>query len=186
MSDWIFDGGPMCVDLLNTLRDRMSGGRELLTGPAALTAWLRMAGFEQVRRATTADVERAIAVREAIDRLLAAIAEERRPAAADVRMLNAATATTPPPTPRLRIDTEGAPHKEFSRPDDPVASAFAILAADAIDLAAARPALRVCAAENCGLRFVDVSPKSNRQWCSMSRCGNRAKARAAYARRIRP
>ncbi|WP_211299708.1 CGNR zinc finger domain-containing protein, partial [Amycolatopsis lexingtonensis] len=25
-------------------------------------------------------------------------------------------------------------------------------------------------------------PRRNRQWCSMSRCGNRAKARAHYAR----
>ncbi|MFJ2967504.1 CGNR zinc finger domain-containing protein [Streptomyces collinus] len=42
--------------------------------------------------------------------------------------------------------------------------------------------VRVCGADECALRFVDRSPARNRRWCSMSRCGNRAKVRLHQAR----
>jgi len=44
-------------------------------------------------------------------------------------------------------------------------------------LTTADPArLRPCAAEDCGAWFLDTSKGGRRRWCSMERCGNRAKA----------
>ena len=44
-------------------------------------------------------------------------------------------------------------------------------------LSTADPArLRPCAAEDCGAWFLDTSKGGRRRWCSMERCGNRAKA----------
>ncbi|WP_031259162.1 CGNR zinc finger domain-containing protein, partial [Curtobacterium flaccumfaciens] len=40
-----------------------------------------------------------------------------------------------------------------------------------------------CSAEDCGLVFYDSSRGGTRRWCSMQRCGNRAKVRAHRARR---
>ncbi|WP_279580827.1 ABATE domain-containing protein [Fodinicola feengrottensis] len=45
MSDWRWDGGRPSLDLVNTYRDRKTGGRELLATPANLAEWLRLAGY---------------------------------------------------------------------------------------------------------------------------------------------
>jgi predicted RNA-binding Zn ribbon-like protein len=43
--------------------------------------------------------------------------------------------------------------------------------------------IRQCAAHNCYLTFLDTSRPDSRRWCSMERCGNRAKVRAAHRAR---
>ena len=40
--------------------------------------------------------------------------------------------------------------------------------------------LKRCSNNKCVLMFVDVSRSKKRRWCSMDRCGNRAKANAFY------
>jgi predicted RNA-binding Zn ribbon-like protein len=40
-----------------------------------------------------------------------------------------------------------------------------------------------CQAEGCGWFFVDESPNRSRLWCSSEVCGNRERARRAYAKR---
>jgi len=178
---WVFDGGRPCLDLVNTLRDRHADGVELLTGPDALAEWLARAGFS-VDEVTTGNVLAAKALREAVDRVLQAVAAGEAPGKMDVDLLNEAAAAASPPPARLRIDDDGRPRREVPGAPDPVASAFAVLASDAIDLVTGDVAVRICAAEDCSLRFCDASPRRSRQWCSMARCGNRAKARAHYAR----
>ncbi|MFI7632863.1 CGNR zinc finger domain-containing protein [Nonomuraea sp. NPDC049400] len=42
--------------------------------------------------------------------------------------------------------------------------------------------MRACGSGRCALRFVDRSQAGNRRWCSMSRCGNRTKARRHHLR----
>ncbi|BCB84126.1 CGNR zinc finger domain-containing protein [Phytohabitans suffuscus] len=37
--------------------------------------------------------------------------------------------------------------------------------------------IRMCAAGNCYLIYLDTSRPGNRRWCSMQRCGNRSKVR---------
>ncbi len=174
--DWIFDGGRPCLDLVNTKRDRRLGGRELLTTPAALAEWLTLAGLLTARaHATPEDLTAALELREAIDRLGRGVAH-----APDAQIVNLAARTAP--IPQLRRE-----HGEFVRITQsaapPVTAALGVLAVDAIDLVATGLTVRICAADDCGVRFADLSPRHNRQWCSMSRCGNRAKARAHYARR---
>jgi len=54
------------------------------------------------------------------------------------------------------------------------------LARDAVDLFAGplTGRIRVCAAPDCALLYLDQSRTGNRQWCSMQRCGTRAKVRS--------
>ncbi len=42
--------------------------------------------------------------------------------------------------------------------------------------------IRSCAHDDCVLWFLDTSKGGRRRWCSMERCGNRAKARRHYQR----
>ncbi|MGV9299839.1 CGNR zinc finger domain-containing protein [Amycolatopsis sp. NPDC003676] len=173
--EWVFDAGRPCLHLVNTLRSRhLPEGIELLTGPDALAEWLELAGFGRLR-VTAAEVAAAKELREAVNRLLTA-----KPLAKDVRLVNDALAAAPKPDRLLLKD--GVLQREVPAAPDPVATAFAVLAADAVDLATGVEDIRICSADDCGLRFVDTSPRRTRQWCSMSRCGNRAKARAHYER----
>ncbi|TCO59901.1 CGNR zinc finger domain-containing protein [Actinocrispum wychmicini] len=181
MSDWVFDGGRPCLDLVNTFRDRALGGRELLTGPAALADWFVAAGLLTTRpRVTAAQLAAALDLRTAVDDVLLG----HRPSVAGVRLVNQVAQAVPLPVPQLRSNEGGRLRVVAARKDVP--SVLTLLAVDAIELAATETTVRECAADDCGLRFADTSPKGNRQWCSMARCGNRMKARAHYARRQQP
>lgn len=50
-------------------------------------------------------------------------------------------------------------------------------------LSLARHPLRACANPQCRWLFIDDSKGATRRWCSMSACGNRAKAQRHYRRR---
>lgn len=58
------------------------------------------------------------------------------------------------------------------------------IARSAAELIAEGPAapIRRCANPACGLFFYDASRTGRRRWCSMARCGNRAKVAAHYRR----
>jgi predicted RNA-binding Zn ribbon-like protein len=97
-----------------------------------------------------------------------------------VAVVNAAAAV-PPPVPVLGADGRAA------EPRRPVTArqALSALARDAIDLLAGPlgDRIRTCASPDCELLFVDASRPGRRRWCSMERCGNRAKTREYRARR---
>lgn len=117
------------------------------------------------------------ALRAVILRIAYAHVAGDAPAAADVAALNAAAAA-PPLVPVLRADgTAGV-----AGPTAP--AALATLARDAVDLFGGPLAsrIRVCAADDCGLLFVDASRPGRRRWCSMERCGNLAKVRSHRGR----
>lgn len=185
MGDWVWDGGRPCLDLVNTLRDRYRGGRELLVAPDRLAEWLREAGLHADGVPSGAHVEFACELREAIDRALQARAQGLGIAESDVDLINGAAGAENRAAVRLRVRSDGSVEAWRPPPEDPVRAALAAVAVDAIELLATEPFPRiaVCAFHLCGIRFLDVSPARNRQWCSMARCGNRAKARQHYARR---
>jgi len=146
---------------------------ELLHGPRDVERWLGVVLDGAEVRARPGDVAPSRELRHAITALaFAAVRGEEAPAAA-VAAVNAA-ARRPPLVPQLGAD----------RLSGTVPQALSTMARDAIDLfggpLAAR--VRVCAADNCELFFVDTSRPGKRRWCSMERCGNRAKVRAYRAR----
>ena len=116
-----------------------------------------------------ADDERKPAFREALRALLA----DKRDAEA-IAALNAAAGQA-----RLgvRFDPDGAARLEG---DGLVASLLAIIARAQADGTWAR--MKACRAEDCRWAFYDRSRNRSRAWCSMSECGNRAKARSYRAR----
>lgn len=78
----------------------------------------------------------------------------------------------------------GRAHWSAARPADlrlpllPVAVSAASLL-----VSGQRAHARACGDTRCGWVFLDQTPRQTRVWCQMEGCGNRAKARAHYARR---
>ena len=114
-----------------------------------------------------ADDEREPAFREVLRRLLA---DKRDPEA--IAALDAAADRV-----RLRFGPDGSARLEG---DGLVASMLAIIAGAQADGTWER--MKACRAEDCRWAFYDRSRNRSRAWCSMSECGNRAKARSYRAR----
>jgi predicted RNA-binding Zn ribbon-like protein len=158
-------------------------GVDLFGTPAALAGWLaRRDPFAPGTGAlTTADVSRAVAVREGL-RELARIngGPERRAASGALPGLNEAARGA-----RIEVRlTEGEPRfvpAGHDALDRALGVVLAITARAMIDGSWAR--LKVCPGEHCGWAFYDHSRNQSGRWCSMSVCGGRAKARAHYRRR---
>jgi len=198
-AEHVFDlsGGAPCLDFANTVGGR---GRETpverLRGYADLVAWSRQAGLVDRRRAAALarlaaerprEAARALAaaveLREALFRVFASVATDRRPPAPDLEALNR---WLPRALRRLRLARagEGFAWRWVDDPDAleaplwPVARSAAELLTGP-DLAA----LRECADDRCRWLFLDRTRNHSRRWCDMKSCGNRAKVRRHYRRR---
>ncbi len=121
----------------------------------------------------------AIALREALYRLLAALAADEAANAADLRRLNAALAVAAPRVIMTQRDG-GLAWSVALRPE--IEALLSPILWSAADLLAGprRGRVRLCANPECRWVFLDDSKSGNRRWCSMAACGNRAKAHRHY------
>lgn len=178
---WV--GGAPSMDFLNTLRARTLEPQETLTTPARLSLWLGRAGLlvDPADVGSEADLRQARALREAMDSVLV------RPTRADgptLDILNRWAARHRGPRLERAQGAGGDLRVVAAAPT--ARDALAALAADAIRLVQTGDAdlLRICTHDRCGIRYLDRSRARNRRWCSMQRCGNRAKV-ARHAGRAR-
>jgi predicted RNA-binding Zn ribbon-like protein len=184
-----------CLDFANTLSWRGSTPpNEGLGGLGDLLAWC-LAGKEQEEaeierfercwvadpRAARAAFADAIELRETIFRIFSAIASANKPATGDLTTLNRALAATPARTLLARAgDSYGW---RLDRPPPSISALLAPVlwaAGDLLTQPSLLPRVRRCANEKCLWLFLDDSKSASRRWCSMSVCGNRAKARRHY------
>jgi predicted RNA-binding Zn ribbon-like protein len=91
-----------------------------------------------------------------------------------------------------KLGDAGETHRADTRRDGrqwqtpaPAHAALSTIARDAIELFGGTGANRIreCASPDCGFLFFDDSRPATRRWCSMNRCGNRAKV-GRYRRRV--
>lgn len=175
--------GRLCLDWMATLGDREGTPIERVGTPADWTRWVaEVAGLRLGREPGEADLKAAIHVRSALIAVVEALLAERRPAAADIAVLNEAADGA---RPRLALDRSGRALLPDLDPD--TRAVLGLIARDAIDLLVHDhfDRLRLCAADDCSVIFVDLSRPGKRRWCSMSRCGNKAKKRAYVQRHAR-
>jgi predicted RNA-binding Zn ribbon-like protein len=177
---FIFRSGRLCLAFCATVGERWRRGFERLLAPGDLARWYARSGVADVPvPVTSADLDSARTVREAVYRTAKALIGGQPAATGDEHVINRAAAA-PPPVPSLNRGvvtlTAGGP--------DPAASALSAVARDAIALFTTEDArrLRECASPECGLLFLDVSRPGHRRWCSSSACGAVARA-AAYRQR---
>jgi predicted RNA-binding Zn ribbon-like protein len=121
----------------------------------------------------------AIRLRETIYRCFAATAHGHAPDSEDLAALNAALAEVPP---RRRVCLGGW---DVGVPDGAMSVLLGPVLWSAADLLVGAQLRRVrqCVNPACGWLFLDDSKSGTRRWCSMSTCGNRAKAHRHYERR---
>ena len=187
-----FFGGRICLDFANTLDWRLTDTpQELIPDYASFLSWSRRRGslaektaaklgaLALRRPAAAAGVtQEAYALRSEI---CGAAEGLRAGEEVDLAPFNLRLAGLPP-QPRLigahPTYVHDLPGKRLEEPLWPVLwSLTALLASqDAARLGA-------CQADGCGWLFVDESPNHSRLWCSSEVCGNRERARRAYAKR---
>jgi predicted RNA-binding Zn ribbon-like protein len=176
---WHFDAGADSLDFAYTGDWGLGvAAWEQLHEAADLGAWIA-ARYDRVRPedATERDLRDALALRAAIARLATAVADggERRADDVDTVNLYAATPDIPPV---LRGGGRQAGAGRIR-----IGQVLSSLARDAIDVLGAEDhRIGRCAAGDCRMVFHDESRTRSRRWCSMQRCGNRAKVRAHRAR----
>ena len=167
---------------LNTFWDLdREGGGERWSSTAAYGAWLSARGFDAT--ASDDDLDRAIALREALRTLCLANHDDCGAPAALAVLDGIAHAVAPGAalTPSLRT---GALEPSGDGPDAACALALAIVFAARADGSFAR--LKACPHAHCGWAFYDGSRNRSGQWCSMRICGNRTKGESFRRRRAAP
>jgi predicted RNA-binding Zn ribbon-like protein len=191
-------GGELCLDFVNTVDPRLARERyEYLGDYGALVAWaehagaidpatsnrLRRAGARRPTRARMV-LRRALRLREAIYRVLAATIEKRTAPRDAVDGINDELrlalrhSRILPGSARFSLSWQADP-PALEQPLWPVVKSAA-------DLLTKGPLDRVrqCPGPgNCGWLFLDLSKNATRRWCDMRTCGNRVKAHRHYQRR---
>ena len=173
---WWYDSGSVALDF--GYAGGFGDGPETLNTPTELSGWLsdRYPGVDA--DATERDLADGRALQRAIAAISTAISAHAEPAAEDVDVINLFGATPDIP-PALAGGS-----RQAGRSRARAGQAFSAMAREAIDVFGVENADRVreCAADDCHLVFYDESRSNNRRWCSMQRCGNRAKVRAHRSR----
>lgn len=187
-------GGATALDFVNTVGWRLAeAAEERLLSYGDLLAWTKGVGAIDAARTrrlaarAKADPRRAERVlaearllREALFRSFRARSQGKAPAKSDLDLINGWLART---APRAGLDLKGR-HIGWRWSDETLESVLAPVLWSAGDLLTGDDRIKLCAADGCGWVFVDASRKANRLWCSMEDCGNRAKAKRHYRRKV--
>lgn len=173
---WTLDPGALFLDFVYTGDFGVGPWREgiILTG-SDLDAWLSGHVATRLKPARPGEVESALILRERLTRVVKlAASRELRPDDHDVaQIVEAASKPDFPPV---------MPGHEPNTPLD-ASRALSIIARDAVvQLRDHGDRFRHCCGGGCPIIFLDLSRAGRRTWCSMARCGNRAKVRAYRTR----
>jgi predicted RNA-binding Zn ribbon-like protein len=186
--------GGLALDFANTASGR-AGERhvEHLREGADVVAWARHAGLidelaaerlwqkiSRDDREFTGFLRDALSLREAVHRIVAAIARREAPESADLSHLSARCASALTKA-TLEMGSAGARWRWPTPVPETILGPLALSAVGI--LRESDPArLKQCPGEHCGWVFFDMTKNRSRRWCDMSVCGNRAKAKAHYRR----
>lgn len=193
-SRFYFIADSLAVDFVNTEIAVDGKCVDLLASPSELFAWLAAAGVAKDaelralrRRMSRAELESFFAeaklLRAGLRKAVEAIARGAKVPPAALREVNRyinAGAS------EVEIRATGSRYEWIETRRVESADAFlAPLARSAADLLCFRDSslVRKCEGQRCILFFLDTSKAHRRRWCSMSACGNRAKAAAHYQRK---
>lgn len=153
----------------------VENGVEELTAPAELHAVLTRIGALDpgAPDLSTADLERALTVREALRSLLHANVG-LAPDPGQLQVLDRAGAAT---ALSVRVARDGSSHLESDGTtlDGALGRIMAIVYSSMV--AGSWSRLKACPRDVCGWIFYDRSRNSSSRWCAMSVCGNRTKTK---------
>ena len=190
MSDrFYFIANNLALDFANTLVvDEGDEPLELLRSADDLTNWASAAGLRTRKIGPTSGrqaqdlLERALYLRSELKKMANAVSEGERVPASVVKAINDELSRGHG---HFELSATPSGYSTAFRKDDKSSadilvtiaeSAARLLSEGDLDL------VRKCQRSACVLYFYDNSKRHGRRWCSMSACGNRAKAAAHYRR----
>lgn len=194
--DDAFVSGRVCLDFVNTLRDKAQLERsQQLEAYDDLVHWSVAAGdlsehdAEALIALSKSDpvgsagvVERAERLRESLFEVFAAVTRSQTPSMSDLGAVNGELARISPHLCCLRW-SDAEPTLGWSTSltlDRPLWNV--LRSATELLTSADRAWVKMCEHETCAWLFVDETRNHSRRWCDMSVCGNRAKARRFRSR----
>ena len=179
---WIA-GGPLWVNFANSWVLATKGRPDIAGSPESLQWWLSTMGLQAPSRIGSADLKVVSNLRESVYRIIDSIDRGGMLGTEDLEQVNAILRKQNNWF-ELNQRNDGAILKKEFRSIDTIEQALGPIVESLADTLAhgelAR--LRTCAHPDCILKFYDDSKNGTRRWCTMSGCGNRAKA-AAYLQR---
>jgi predicted RNA-binding Zn ribbon-like protein len=196
MARFVFewDGNDPALNFVNTLDERLSPAPlERLESYEALVTFTRQAEIINARTASTLlagtsiaagreTVAAAVDCRETLHRVLKAGLAGRAPGETDLATLNSFIAETH----AHRVLTASTRGIEWTW-DEPLSPRRPLwelaLAIERLLFHERKDRVRKCDSDECGTLFIDLSKTGLRRWCSMSKCGNRSKARRFRSRK---
>lgn len=176
MDQWVFLGGPLCLDFANTLLNRwLDSPTETLSTPVSIGQWAQAVGLVSQPLVVSFDeYDEVRRFREAMYSLLQDA--NRLGAAAEVDTVNRYAELAK--RAELAVDPQNGDLILIPCRIESVSDLLGALAEDFIGLVREHGVEQVkeCGHQRCGLVFLDASRGQRRLWCSMKRCGNRMKA----------
>ena len=206
-SHFVFDGGTLALDLLNTWRFNADQPLDLLQSPEDLVIWLAAAGLPDGAYCAELPssppnrrilLDEALWLRRDILLIVQSLVAGELPPPYTVDALNRilTESGTSFRLDSLTIPPEGDQEERMEgqlvlNVHEHISSVLGVLQPIALSTARivteANPTrIRQCASSNCMYWFLDTSKSGRRRWCSMSRCGNRAKVAKHYRQRSTP
>ncbi|MEU0287562.1 CGNR zinc finger domain-containing protein [Streptomyces sp. NPDC006147] len=182
--DLRFDAGSLSLNLVATVGRRPVGPVERMGDVERLGAWCRGVGLTTAPGCAGEALLRSLhALRDAAFDIASSVLDGHRPSPASIALVNELAAFEAPVA-RLEWTPEGVRPAPGSLPltEDALLSVVARDLAGLVSDASRRERLGMCASESCRMLYLNPAAGRSRQWCSMRRCGNNAKA-AAHRRR---
>ena len=176
-------GGPVWINFANSLVLASKGMKDVTGSAEALIWWLGGMGLSAPNQPDAQDLAFAASLRETLARVLDNVQAGNAQTVSDLDFLNAVLRDQKTWQVLDQIENGKIVVHEL-RASDTIQQALgpAVLSLSET-LANGDPTrLRTCAHPDCVLRFYDDSKNGSRRWCSMSDCGNRAKATAYLGR----
>ncbi|GAA1490656.1 CGNR zinc finger domain-containing protein [Brachybacterium sacelli] len=173
-------GTVLATSFTATLTERCGDPVERIPTPNRLAEWLAVSGLA-VKSCTSAELERARELREAIHTTATAAARHSGLPAPAVEIINDCSTRS---RAAANLTSEGNRHWRLSATSS-VDDALGVIAADAISIIAGERdgRLALCASPTCQAAFFDTSRSRTRRWCDMNTCGNREKKARFHAGR---
>jgi predicted RNA-binding Zn ribbon-like protein len=187
----------LCLEFVNTRFWRGSDpATETLNAPEDVLTWCEAnrahlpetvakvaARWRAQPEEAQAALRRSVEIREAIHGAFVEVAAGRRPNAQVLAPLNQALAEAPGRTALQPSDDGLAWTLPEMQTSVPALLASVLWSAGDLMMSGRLDRVRRCANDKCRWLFLDDSRSGTRRWCTMSSCGNRAKAHRHYARK---
>ena len=184
VSEFWTAGGPVWINFANSQALASKGMTDVVAAADALRWWLDLMRLAAPSQLGADDLAFAANLRESFARVVDAVQGEKPLLASDLDLFNSV----------LRkqsewYELEQVGNVAIDRKPHRLADTIERALGPAVDSLAEtlthgdRSRLRTCAHPDCVLRFYDDSKNGTRRWCTMSSCGNRAKAAAFLERK---